>query len=194
MAVTLLKTVALIAALCADAVRGDAPQSMPRITSVSYSGNGCPDNLDNSGDFNNPTFTFRHFVASSPGVNQTVNCEIHLQSAGGSAGWQVSLSEVDVRGHVVLDPGMRLNYYVQTYFSENAGNTVTARERVGGDGQALDYPVQIRQGLRELWSPCTGGNGAPGILNVNFRVSLMGDGHGYFEGTSETWNFNWRRC
>lgn len=117
---------ALVAqALCPIvAVAADSPPSLPRITSVQYSGNGCPNNGARSGDFNSPTFKYNNFAAASPGTNQTVNCEVHLQASGGSAGWQVALSHVNVNGHLVLDPGMSLDYYTQAYFSENAANTV----------------------------------------------------------------------
>lgn len=98
--------------------------AVPRITSVQYSGSGCPNNAARSGDFNNPTFKYSNFAAISPGTSKTANCEVHVQADGASAGWQVALSQVNVQGHLKLDAGMNLDYYTQTFFSENAGNTV----------------------------------------------------------------------
>lgn len=113
-----------VAALYVPLATADTPASQPRITSVQYSGNGCPNDASRSGGFSDPTFTYNRFAASLPGVNQTVNCEIHVQSTGASAGWQVALSDVNISGHVVLDQGTRLDYYTTVYYSENAGATV----------------------------------------------------------------------
>lgn len=113
-----------VAALYVPLIAADTPASQPRITSVQYSGNGCPNDASRSGSFNDPTFTYNRFAAVLPGVNQTVNCEIHVQAAGASAGWQVALSDVNIDGHLVLDQGTRLDYYTTVYYSENAGSTV----------------------------------------------------------------------
>lgn len=49
-------------------------------------------------------------------------------------------------------------------------------------------------GDQKVWSKCIGGDGNPGMLNVNFRTALIGDGHGYFEVQTENWDFVWRQC
>jgi len=123
---SLLTSFALVAqVLCPVlAVAADSPPSLPHITSVQYSGSGCPNNAARSGDFNSPTFKYNNFAAAYPGTNQTLNCEVHLQASGGSAGWQVALSQVNINGHLVLDPGMNLDYYTQAYYSQDAANTV----------------------------------------------------------------------
>ncbi|OIW34602.1 hypothetical protein CONLIGDRAFT_638951 [Coniochaeta ligniaria NRRL 30616] len=185
-----------IAALYAPLAAADTPASQPRITSVQYSGNGCPNDASRSGSFSDPTFTYNRFAAVLPGTNQTVNCEIHVQAAGGSAGWQVALSDVNIDGHLVLDQGTRLDYYTTVYYSENAGSTTTARQHISNNGgSTLDYPVSLRQDItKPVWSECIGGDGSPGILNVNFRGALTGGGHAYFEVFTENWDFIWRRC
>ncbi|KAH8905223.1 hypothetical protein BR93DRAFT_970031 [Coniochaeta sp. PMI_546] len=185
-----------VAALYVPLTAADTPASQPRITSVQYSGNGCPNDASRSGSFNDPTFTYNRFAAVLPGVNQTVNCEIHVQAAGASAGWQVALSDVNIDGHLVLDQGTRLDYYTTVYYSENAGSTTTARQHISNTGgSTLDYPVTLHQDItKPVWSDCIGGDGSPGILNVNFRGALTGSGHAYFEVFTENWDFIWRRC
>lgn len=123
----LVQTLYPALALATDAA---APPTLPRITSVQYSGNGCPDDASRKGDFNDPTFRFDSFAASFPGTGRTVNCEVHVQAAGATAGWQVALSQVNVDGRLVLDPGVGLVYFTQTYFSDDAADTVCeARKR-----------------------------------------------------------------
>ena len=101
----------------------DAPS--PSIASISFSGTGCPNNgASVSGDFSHPTFTFKHFAAVSPGVNSTVNCEAHITTSGSTDGWQVALDKVNVKGHLVLDPNTDLTYFITSYFSQDAGNSV----------------------------------------------------------------------
>ena len=58
------------------------------------------------------------------------------------------------------------------------------------DSSAIDYPVVLNQGCKEVWSAC----GNVGILNINFRAALTGKGHGYFEGLNEALSFKWRKC
>ncbi|KAB5580218.1 hypothetical protein GE09DRAFT_430490 [Coniochaeta sp. 2T2.1] len=188
--------VAVAAVLSVPVAMADEPPSQPRITSVQYSGNGCPNDASRTGGFNDPTFTYNRFAAVLPGVNQTVNCEIHVQATGASAGWQVALSDVTVAGHLTLDPGTRLDYYTTVFYSENAGSTCTARQRKSNTGTSrLDAQVVLHQDITApVWSQCIGGDGSPGILNVNFRGALTGNGHAYFEVATENWDFIWRRC
>ncbi|KAJ9164837.1 hypothetical protein NKR19_g1080 [Coniochaeta hoffmannii] len=187
--------VALVA-LYTPLAAADGPASQPTITSVQYSGNGCPDDAKRTGGFSDPTFTYNRFAASLPGQNQTVNCEVHVQAAGASSGWQVALSNVNVNGHLVLDEGTSLDYYTTVFYSENAGTTTTAKRTISNTGPGkLDYPVTLHQTIKSpAWSKCTGGDGSPGILNVNSRSALRGDGHGYFEVFNQNWDFVWRRC
>jgi hypothetical protein len=168
----------------------DAPT--PSIATISFSGNGCMNNgATASGDFSHPTFTFKHFAAVSPGINSTANCEAHIVTSGNTDGWQVALDKVNVKGHLVLDPNTDLTYYITSYFSQDAGNTATTTQTVSNDDSAaIDYPVVLNQGCKEVWSAC----GNVGILNVNFRAALTGKGHGYFEGLSEGLSFKWRKC
>ncbi|KAK3938734.1 hypothetical protein QBC46DRAFT_264707 [Diplogelasinospora grovesii] len=188
-------TVLLAAAAYSSLVTADP--ATPRITSITYSGNGCPNNPDRSGDFNGPTFAYRRFVAAYPGTNQTVNCEVHIQATGASAGWQVALSDNWIKGHVVLDPGTQLDYWTTSYFSQDAANTGTVQNKIVNNGASTtDQAVTLHQdcAASRVWSLCIGDDGSPGILNVNFRGALSGGGKGYFEVFTESWDFDWRRC
>ncbi|KAI0008575.1 hypothetical protein F4779DRAFT_641533 [Xylariaceae sp. FL0662B] len=195
-------------------VSRDAPGELPRIVSVSYSGSGCPssspavDRTTGSGAVE--AFRLNGFKAeTTPSAStSSVNCQVHLQLTGASAGWQVGVGDVVVRGRLVLDPGARLEYYVTSFWSEDAGETVTIRGTVPNDGLGrLDSAVTTRATVPPadvVYSPCTAGpDGAVGLLNVNFRVALLADGnqYGYFGkdaasavAATESWGYVWRRC
>lgn len=125
---SLTKFVVAVAALYAPLAAADSPPTYPSITSVKYSGDGCPQSgpgVAKSGPFNDPTFKFDNFAANSPGVeNRTVACEVHVSSSGGSPGWQYALSSNTIKAHLTLAAGATLNYYTTVYFSQDATNTV----------------------------------------------------------------------
>lgn len=106
----------------------DAPSPPPRVVSVSYSGNGCPSAapaVDRTGGFDDPALRLNAFEARSTTIaDSSVNCQAHLAIAGAAAGWQVGVRDVAVRGHLELDPGASLDYYVTSFWSEDAGRTV----------------------------------------------------------------------
>ncbi|KAK4183396.1 hypothetical protein QBC35DRAFT_543823 [Podospora australis] len=193
-----LSTALLVAA--ASTVSADsasAPAAQPRISSISYSGNGCIRDPQHYGGFSDPTFKFNNFAASLPGTNRTLNCEVHVVATGASPGWQVALASNNVKGHVVLGPGTKLDYFTTVFFSEDAAKTGTVRGRISNNGGGtIDQGVTLvsNTGANKVWSPCTGASGSPGILNVNFRGALTGDGKAYFEALTESWDLEWRRC
>ncbi|KAK3393409.1 hypothetical protein B0H63DRAFT_491393 [Podospora didyma] len=185
----------LLAAVLPATVIADGPPSSPRISSISYSGNGCIRDPKYSGDFSDPTFTYSNFAASLPGENKTLNCEVHIQTTGTSAGWQVALNNNWIKGHLVLGPGTALDYFTTVYFSQSASNTATGRGKWYNRGEnTVDQSVTLRNSLAQVWSPCTGSDGSIGILNVNFRGALTGSGKAYFEALSENWDLEWRKC
>ncbi|GAB1310724.1 hypothetical protein MFIFM68171_00934 [Madurella fahalii] len=174
-----------------------APAVSPRITSISYSGNGCLQDPKQTGSLNDATFTYHNFALSMPGGNQTLNCQVHVQANGVGSGWQMALSRNRVNGHVVLSPGTALTHYTTVYFSQDASNTGTLRGSVENDGkQTMNQAVTLvsEAGGSKVWSQCTGSDGYIGILNVNFRGALTGSGKAYFEALSENWDVEWRRC
>lgn len=105
----------------------ESPAGTPRINSISYSGSGCPHTQAwFSGSLDNPTLTFNHFAIEYPNtVNRTANCQVHVQAQGVSAGWQVSVKDTFVDGHVTLDPGATLDYFSTVYFSSGADDSVS---------------------------------------------------------------------
>lgn len=106
----------------------DAPSPPPRIVSVSYSGSGCPSAspaVDRTGEFDDISLRLNSFEARTTSVaDSSVNCQAHLSIAGSAAGWQVGVKDVYVKGHLVLDPGASVDYYVTSFWSEDADKTV----------------------------------------------------------------------
>ncbi|KAI1461552.1 hypothetical protein F4805DRAFT_237403 [Annulohypoxylon moriforme] len=186
----------------------DAPSS-PRIVSVSYSGSGCPSAspaVDRTGGFEDISLRLNSFEArTTTAADSSVNCQAHLSIAGGAAGWQVGVKDVYVKGHLVLDPGASLDYYVTSFWSEDAGRTTTIKGSLANNGGGqLNQDIEARSTVPDgqvVYSPCTSAGGDVGLLNVNFRVALQAAGaqYGYFgkdpdTTASESWSYVWRRC
>lgn len=92
------------------------------ITAVQFSGSGCPQGSNSaslSGGWQSSTVAFKQF-----GGSETENCQVHFQGSGATPGYQVTLSEVDVVGSVVLKAGTTFNSFVQAYWSQDAAKTV----------------------------------------------------------------------
>ncbi|KAL7629065.1 hypothetical protein AAE478_000583 [Parahypoxylon ruwenzoriense] len=189
----------------------DVPASSPRVVSISYSGSGCPSAspaVERSGSDDALSFKLNAFEAKVPGAaaDSSVNCQVHLQLAGASAGWQLGVRDVAVKGHLLLDPGASLDWYVTSFWSEDAGKTVTLRGTFSNGGAArLNEDVTARSAVPAgdvVYSRCTGASGDVGLLNVNFRVALQqaaATQQGYFgkdpdTAPSESWGYVWRRC
>ncbi len=104
------------------------PFSPPTVSSVSFSGNGCPQNGGKktvSGGWRHFSFTLPDFAASYGGIKPTsVNCEAHMRLVEGEPGWRVALKDVWIKGHLALDPATKLSQTITTYYSDNAANTV----------------------------------------------------------------------
>ena len=125
---TLILAALLPLANCGPVAVRDTPASLPALTAFRYSGNGCTqgsNSVKRVGGWTDATFTFSQFIADGPGKDSTQNCEVHYQGSGASAGWQVSVSELNVNGKVVLLAGSRFNYYWQIYWSDDASDTVS---------------------------------------------------------------------
>lgn len=72
---------------------------------------------------------------------------------------------------------------IQTSFSNSGSGTVDQSVALTGSA-----------GTEKVWSPCTGSDGYTGILNINFRSALVGDGNASFKTSTEEWDLVWRRC
>ncbi|KAI0099922.1 hypothetical protein GGR51DRAFT_381793 [Nemania sp. FL0031] len=185
-----------------------APIALPRITSLSYSGSGCPSSspgVERTGaGFSDIGFRLNGFSASLPGIeNANANCQVHLQATGCTSGWQVGIQSATVKGHLTLDPGASITWYLTSYWSENAAATNTISGTISNTGTSrMDEDMSRSANAGDVaWSPCAKGDGFLGILNVNFRVALDAPGkqYGYFgkdanTPTAESWNYVWRQC
>ncbi|KAH6660732.1 hypothetical protein BKA67DRAFT_530818 [Truncatella angustata] len=187
----------------------DQPASLPHVASIQYSGSGCPSSapgVDQLGSWNDLAFRLNNYEISLPNAaDSTANCEVHLQVTGCSAGWQLGIKEVYVKGHLVLDPGAEVDFYVTTFWSQNAGTTSTVRGTIENSGATRTDQIATAHASipnsRIVWSPCSSASGDIGTLNVNFRAALQADGnqYGYFGKGSDTtatesWGYVWRRC
>ncbi|ORY65481.1 uncharacterized protein BCR38DRAFT_484898 [Pseudomassariella vexata] len=186
----------------------DVPAALPHATTIQYSGNGCPSSdpaVSKSGSWNDLTFRMNNYEVSLPGSDSTANCEVHIQAAGCQAGWQVGIKDVYVKGHLVLDPGAVLNFFVTSFWSQDAAKTVTARGTLQNTGTTrLDQITTAHATIPStliVWGPCSDAAGDIGILNVNFRTALVADGnqYAYFGkggdvAATESFGYVWRQC
>ncbi|PVI04592.1 hypothetical protein DM02DRAFT_691587 [Periconia macrospinosa] len=171
-----------------------APPSAPRITSLRISGSGCPNDsnsVKSSSDTlgNSASFTFGQLKG-----DDTSNCEIHIQASGGTEGWQVAVKEVAYAGDVQLSSGSQLDAITQAYWSEKASDTSVLRASVTCAGPDIKDYVTVKSSTNDLkWSKCTGSDGNPGILNVNFRPVVQGNS-GKYDFKHASWGLVWRQC
>jgi hypothetical protein len=103
-----------------------APPTAPRITRLTFSGSGCP---NDSNSVKPDTAT----LGDNTGVSftelkgtDTDNCAVHIQSTGATPGWQVAVREITYEGDVNLRGNSELDTYTTVFWSENAKNTVRA--------------------------------------------------------------------
>lgn len=105
-----------------------APFSPPTIKSVSFSGNGCPQaggGKQISGGWQHFAFTLPDFAASYGGSKpRSVNCQAHMSLGGGESGWQVAIKDIWTKGHLELEPDVKLTQFITVYYSQDAANTV----------------------------------------------------------------------
>ena len=153
--------IALAIGWLAAFVNGDSPPTLPTISSLSFSGNGCPQNgtgdkvVTATGDFNELDFVFHHFTAAIPGdgpASRTTNCQAHLTASGTTPGWQVSPSNITFKGFTVLQPGATLTIYITAYWSQSASQTVRTIIKQALRFQAnsmTDYNYKIIQKHRQ---------------------------------------------
>jgi len=180
-----------------------------QITSVSTSGNGCPQgsvSYDFSPDRTIVTLGFDSFQTYiGPGTkagDHTKNCQIHVNLRY-PAGFTFSVVESTYHGFAQLDPGVTGSFFSTYYFSQNAGNTVTTTTTLSGGGSWAQGQVYTKQDTvpttAVVWCPC----GANGLLNVNNRISLSSsnsnaagsitDDDATIAFTQQI-HFSWQRC
>ncbi|KAI1324172.1 hypothetical protein F5Y16DRAFT_314300 [Xylariaceae sp. FL0255] len=201
----------LPASLSSLSWRDTAPASLPHISSISYSGTGCP--VTNPqvirtgagyGDMGFELSGFQATLQAADPTTSTSNCEVHINSAGGcTAGWQAGIKGVTVAGHLVLDPGAEMDWYLSVFWSADASDTSTISGTIVNNGSTrLDEDISVTGTTGDIvWSPCAAADGALGILNADFVVALNAPGSQYaFFGkdadttADETWDVVWRQC
>lgn len=101
-----------------------AVPSAPSISSVTHSGNGCPQDSQVDVADNGRQFKLHGFSSRGPGPETTQNCALHFTVGGAPAGWQISLQHVSVRGWGYFPNGSGLKYYLTGFWSADAGDTV----------------------------------------------------------------------
>ncbi|KAJ4298192.1 hypothetical protein N0V90_006091 [Kalmusia sp. IMI 367209] len=156
-----------------------APETAPKITSLKFSGTGCPNNSGSVkavyGELGDaPAFTFSQLKGAD-----TDNCELHVQSSG---------------GNVQLSSGSQLDAITQAFWSDHAADTSVLKGSVTCAGPDIKDYVTVRASTNDLkWSKCTGADGNPGILNVNVRPVVQGNS-GNYDISRAIWGLQWRRC
>ena len=103
-----------------------SPPSLPTINKISFSGNGCTQgsNPKWSGNLDELTVKYSEFTARYPG-EATSNCQIHITTTGGTAGWQYAIASTELKGSASLEAGATLTAFTSVYFSADASNTVS---------------------------------------------------------------------
>ncbi|KAJ4363662.1 hypothetical protein N0V83_009958 [Neocucurbitaria cava] len=171
-----------------------APPVAPRITQLVFSGSGCP---NDSGSVKSDVAVLGDSAGVSFGQlrgDSTDNCAVHIQSTGGSQGWQVAVTQITYEGDVVLRGASELDTYTQIFWSDNAANTGVLTGGLTCAGPEIRDYVTVRSSTADLkWSRCTGADGNPGILNVNFRPVVQGD-YGSYDFKHASWKLQWRQC
>lgn len=119
-----LAAIAPVLVAAAPLEAAPSPPTAPKITTLVFSGTGCPNNSgsvkSNTGLLDeNISFSFGQLTGDS-----TDNCQVHLQSSGGTAGWQVAIKDVEYKGHLKLKPGTTLDTFTTVFWSEKAAQTV----------------------------------------------------------------------
>jgi len=148
------------------------------ISSVSFSGNGCPQNSVStsiSTDKTVVTFGFDSFQTYiGPGTSvsdHTKNCQLHLNLLYPS-GFTFAVVDATYHGYAQLDSGVSGTFLSTYYFSQDASATATTQTTITGGGVWANGQVYTKDDqvptASFIWSPC----GANGILNVNNRIAL----------------------
>jgi hypothetical protein len=143
------------------------------VQAINYAGTGCPAGSvaqSVSPDAHQFTLLFDSFVASAgPGVAITEsrkNCQVNVQLHV-PQGWSYSITTVDYRGYVSLDPYVtgvqQSTYYFAGYLNQATASTTFTGQL---DQDYLNRDTLAMQNL--VWSPC----GAQRNLNINTSVRV----------------------
>jgi len=154
------------------------------ISSVSFSGNGCPQgsvSTSISTDRTVVTFgfdSFQTYIGTGTSVSDhTKNCQLHLNLKY-PGGFDFTVVDAVYHGYAQLDSGVTGTFLSTYYFSQDASATVTTQTTISGGGVWATGQVYTKDDsvptASYIFSPC----GANGILNINNRIALAGSGNG----------------
>lgn len=121
-----------------------APPKSPRVTSMTFSGNGC---TQGSGSVtSSDVYLDDNFAATFSDLtgDSTSQCQLHVIAQGGSPGWQVAVREVTYSGNVYMRGDSEIQTLTTVYWSENAAKTVRSSAYL-----TIENTILIRP--RERW-------------------------------------------
>ena len=75
----------------------------------------------------------------------------------------------------------------------NTQSVLTGGLTSAGSDVRDSVTVRSNNAAELSWSRCTGADGNPGILNVNFRPVVQGD-YGTYDFKRASWKLEWRKC
>ncbi|RKO90689.1 hypothetical protein BDK51DRAFT_25448 [Blyttiomyces helicus] len=176
------------------------------VESISYGGTGCPQGTV-SQNFNDDrtgwTLIFDEFVANA-GPGQPIfadrqNCQLSI-NVHLPAGWQYSVSTVDYRGFIQLDPNVIASQQ-STYFFQGVLDSVSAKSQWVGPQDGYNYAVQDSfTTTSTVLSPC-GGSAVVGIdtqIFVDNSRNHQGQGQMTTDSidskVTQIYSFNWFQC
>ncbi|KAK1826388.1 hypothetical protein QBC39DRAFT_364599 [Podospora conica] len=192
-----ITNLAVLATALAPALVLAAPPSVPTISKLSFSGPGCTQgsNLRWAGNLDELTVRYSEFAARNPG-DSTSNCQVHIQTTGGTAGWQYAVKSTTLKGSASLDAGATLTVFTTLYFSEEASNSATVSSSLENtEKKTISGDVRVFSDFtnKTIWSACNTSGGGTGLFHLNTRGALT-DAKSTFNANSQTWELQWRRC
>lgn len=166
-------------ALPAVALAAAPPAEQITISSVSHSGNGCPQgSVSSTMNLEKTIITlgfdrFQTYIGPGTSVlDRTKNCQIHVNLKYPS-GFSFAVVDSVYHGFALLESGVTSDFLSTYYFSNDAANTCTTRSTIVGGGIWAEGQVYTQQdtvpATNVIRSPCSGSNA---ILNINNRINL----------------------
>jgi len=198
-ALSLALTAVLVTGLAGPA-RSDAnangfiffgPPAVPKVLSLTMSGNGCPSAPPQSktADWSEWIFSFNNFTAldheTAAPRERNANCQIYISIASGPVGWQVAVKALTVRSSAFLSPGSSLSAtgsaaaFLVSGSDDGVIPRATRSANFTNEGEEdVVGPVTVHFDFNDggPWSDCMNDeaddNAVAGVINVNFRVSV----------------------
>ncbi len=127
-------TAVLAAGLVSGVVLDDIspePPVLPDVTSVTFSGSGCPQGSTNvsipTSSWADWTFSLHQFSPEDPdkatsAAGRTQNCQVHATLVTKSPGWQLAVRSASMRGFSSLSSGSSLAAFATIFWSQDPAN------------------------------------------------------------------------